>query len=194
MERLYYLDVLLKYDHDIPCNFLLSKFMYAIHVTCALSVKLTGMSNIGVAFLDYDKEEARLGNKLRLFSFSEEVLKKIPQVKQFKNLEDYVLYGSVALVPEFVNEFVQYRRVQCKFNKEKLIRRYAKRHNEDLNFVRICYKDLQSKNLSLPYVNLSSSTSGEHFRLYIDQIENMEYIPPVFNSYGLISSGALPKF
>jgi len=53
----------------------------------------------------------------------------------------------------------------------------------------------RARHLDLPYVQLRSQSTGQHFLLFIDQGDNLpEPRPGGFNRYGLSQGGSVPWF
>lgn len=195
MEKLYYQDLILLANQEVSTNFLMSKVISALHLILIESEHNTGSIKMGVAFPRYCKEKRTLGNIVRLFAHRTDILSNLSSDSRLLRLDDYIQKGEVLPVPDTVQEFVQYQRVQLKDNKERLVRRYAKRHQMDINQAEKKYAGYINPVNNLPYVVLNSLSTGQRFRLYIDEVlqpQNTE--PLVFNSYGLTKVGVLPHF
>ena len=54
--------------------------------------------------------------------------------------------------------------------------------------------DSKAQRLSLPYITLDSSSTGQRFLLFIDQHAVTQAISGEFNSYGLSNSATLPSW
>ena len=136
-----------------------------------------------------------MGGIVRLFAHHPEILSNLSSDVRLIRLDDYIQKGEILPVPDTIQEFVQYQRVQFKENKERLVRRYAQRHQMDINQARKKYADYINPVNNIPYVTLNSLSTGQRFNLYVDEVlqaSNTESL--AFNSYGLTKFGALPYF
>lgn len=182
-------------NQEVPVNFLIKKVMTVIHLICVESEHCTGAVNLGLGFPQYNKEEKNLGSVIRLFAYSYDILRNATCDHRMQRLDDYIRKGEILEVPSDIREYVQYKRIQFKTNKERLMRRYAKRHNMDIGQVENLYVGYSSQKENLPYVMMDSLSSGLRFRLYIDEVKQLENSSPlIFNCYGLTVSGSLPYF
>ncbi len=82
---------------------------------------------VGVAFPQYDEQQHQLGCKLRLFAPSCELLEKLNIKQWLSRLTDYVHISSIKNVPEKIDSYVVFKRVQLKTSNARLARRKAKR-------------------------------------------------------------------
>ncbi len=195
MGRLYYEDLYMLANQDIAVNFLMSKVMSSLHLICVENARLSGSFNLGIGFPQYSKEKKSLGAVIRLYSEDSSLLAKTASDNRLRRLEDYIKINEVKEAPESPLGYKQYRRVQFKENKERLMRRYAKRHQTDIQQAKKDYAGFTPVKNNLPYIVLDSLSSGHRFRLYIEEVQLKEDAgDPVFNSYGLTSSGSLPAF
>lgn len=195
MKKLYYQDLILLANEEVSTNFLMSKVISALHLILIEGEHTTGSINIGVAFPGYCKEKRTLGNIVRLFALHTDILSNLSSDSRLCRLDDYIQKGEILPVPDTVQEFVQYQRVQLKENKERLVRRYAKRHQIDINQAEKKYAGYINPVNNLPYVILNSLSTGQRFKLYVDEVlQSKNTEPLIFNSYGLAKSGVLPYF
>ena len=193
---LYYEDLILLPNQEIPVSFLMGKVISALHLICIESEHATGAVNIGLAFPRYSKEKRSLGNVVRLYAHNPDTVRNSSSDSRILRLDDYIRKGEITSVPSAVQGYVQYRRMQFKENKARLIRRHARRHDLDINQAAKQYTDYKIPANDLPYVTLNSLSSQQRFRLYIDEVrlETKNDNTLVFSSYGLTKSGVLPYF
>ena len=195
MEISCYEDLVLRPDQDISSVFLMEKVMSALHLICVESEQKYGMVNIGLGFPQYNKEKKSLGQIIRLFSHDSSILHNLSSDIRLQRLEDYIQKGEICPIPTTLRGYVQYQRMQFKENKDRLIRRFAKRHHMDIKLAENKYQECKKPVINLPYVTLTSSSSKKRFRLYIKESSLTENSSPlVFSSYGLTKSGVLPYF
>ena len=195
MKKLYYQDLFLQADQEVSSNFLMSKVISALHLVLVEEEHNTGSINIGIAFPGYSKKKRTLGSIVRLFAHHPDILSNLSSDARLIRLDDYIQKGEIHPVPDTVQEFVQYQRIQFKENKERLVRRYAQRHQMDINQARKRYANYTNPVNNIPYVTLNSLSTGQRFNLYVDEVlpaKKTEFL--AFNSYGLTKFGALPYF
>ncbi len=100
-------------------------------------------------------------------------------------------------VPDTSEVTVRTSRLQTKSNVERLIRRAAHRQNISLEEARTQHRNTQTQLTSAPYIWVKSLSSGEHFRLFIQQEVGKRSQGLEFTLYGLAISemeGSLPYF
>ena len=121
--------------------------------------------------------------------------------------------AAATAVPEKVSGYATYQREQPKTNKERLARRYAKRHNLDyetaLNGIinlnapspdqdgyktQFRYCDMPQKNIPTPFIRLKSLSSEQTFCLWIKKTVVAEPAGTTFSSYGLSATSTVPEF
>lgn len=194
MEIVCYEDLILKSVQEISVTFLMEKVMSALHMICVESEHTYGFVNFGVGFPQYNMEKKSLGHIIRLFATKDDILQKLSSDTRLVRLDDYVQKGEISPIPT-LDGYVQYRRVQFKENKDRLVRRYAKRHQTNLKLTESRYSEYKRCSSTLPYITMDSLSSRQRFKLYIKELTLRENSSPlVFNSYGLTKSGALPHF
>ena len=153
-----------------------------------------------------------LGGKLRLFAPDESALAQFDAVKWLSRLSDYVHCTGIRTVPEKLAGHAIYKRVQPKNNPERLARRYAKRHNLDLDSAlngtvnllavggdagyptEFRYCNMPKPELGLPYIRLKSLSGGQSFCLWIEKTSAAQPMAGGFSCYGLSTSATVPEF
>ncbi len=213
----FYQEITLLPNFEIDKNFLWSKLFTQIHLGLAEMQNDKSQSPIGISFPEYviGKKFSVLGSKLRLFAENEAILAKFDTAKWLSRLSDYVHFTSIReVVPQKITGYAIYQRQQPKVNKERLARRYARRHNLDyetaLNseielsvksnndagyekkLIRYC--DLPDKIIPTPFVRLKSLGNGETFCLWIKKTLTPQSNSATFSTYGLSSNSTVPEF
>ena len=188
MDR--YLDIRLRPDPEFPATVLMSALFGKLHrglVTLATD-------RIGVSFPEVERETVvGLGERLRLHGAAAE-LERLMVLPWLAGMEELVHVGAITAVPNGARHRVV-RRVQAKSSPERLRRRWMKRKGFSEKEARRAVPDSVAERLDLPYVVLTSRSTGQRFRLFIEH-------GPVratprdgrFNSYGLSRSGTVPWF
>ena len=103
-------------------------------------------------------------------------------------------YTSVRHVPEKLTGYAIYQREQPKTNKERLARRYAKRHNVDYDTALVRYSEMVHKTIATPFIRLKSLSGDQEFCLWIKKSMAAEPSGSTFSSYGLSAISTVPDF
>ncbi|MDR4520340.1 MAG: type I-F CRISPR-associated endoribonuclease Cas6/Csy4, partial [Nitrosomonas sp.] len=128
-----YQEITLIPNADINRHFLWSKTFQQIHLGLVEMQDDQKRVPIGLSFPEYKMGEkfGILGSKLRLFAADEAALTRFDVARRLNRLSDYVHCTGIRPVPDAVKGYAVYQREQPKTSKERLARRYAKRHNMD---------------------------------------------------------------
>lgn len=188
---LHYIDIRLLPDPEFPRHQLMGTLYTKLH---QLFVQRQ-VNTIGVSFPEYQVSPPSLGSTLRLLG-PESDLNELMQNWSLQGMQDHTEVMQIERIP--INAVYRpLRRVQVK-NPERLIRRQMRRHGlteqevrERITSCRVC------KLMKLPYVVLSSKSTGQRFPLFL-KLEDMTVREKaeewVFNSYGLSNTTAIPCF
>lgn len=181
----YYIDIRLKTDPDFTVPMLMGALYNKLH---RVLVQLKSQQ-IGVSFPAYSLSPRTTGEHLRLHG-KKDALNALQQQNWLTGMRDHVTVSDVAPVPsDAVHRLV--RRVQPKTNIERLQRRCMQRHDVSAEEAEQRYTQARLKKVNLPYVNLRSQSTGEHFALFIEHgPKDQSPSTGKFSSYGLSSSGA----
>ena len=192
----YYQEILLLPQEEIPIHFLWSKVFQQIHLGLVEMQDDQARVPIGLSFPEYITGEkySVLGGKLRLFAKDEAALSRFNASQWLSRLSDYVHCTSIRPVPEKLTGYAVYQREQPKTNKERLARRYAKRHNEDYDTAVLRYSSMVYKTIALPFIRLKSLSGNKEFCLWIKKTEVAELSGTAFGSYGLSAVSTVPEF
>ncbi len=190
----YYREIILLPNEEISLHFLMEKVCQQLHLALAENKISKYESAIGISFPEYGNKQFSLCNKLRMFAQTEEQLQKLDIDKWFNRLSDYVEVSRIKQVPENVDGHACFKRIRLKGNREKLARRRAKRKGETLEQALIHLKNFENQYCKLPYINMSSETNGQNFRLFIEK-QLMDH-PQIglYSCYGLSSTATVPLF
>ena len=190
----YFIELTLLPNVEIPLHFIWQKLYQQIHL--ALVENKTGMnsSNVGVSFPGYDAGKFALGTKLRLFAESEQLLTQMQCEKWLNRLSDYVHVSSIKPVPEKVTGHACFKHIKLNGNKGKLARRRAKRKRETLQQALAHFADYEEPISKLPFINMTSLTNGQRFRLFIERQVKEHSRAGFFSCYGLSNSTTVPLF
>lgn len=184
----HYIEFRILPDPEFPSSIIMNLLYSKLH----RALVQTGSTNIGVSFPGFDNKKNRLGERLRLHG-SETHIQNVMDNLSLSALLDHLRVGEVQEVPQQVN-YVTVKRVQCKSSAERIRRRQIKRHQLSEQDALIRIPDTVQKQLTLPYVTLKSESTGQSFRLFINQerVENPE--TGAFNTYALSDRATVPMF
>jgi CRISPR-associated endonuclease Csy4 len=185
----HYVDIRLRPDPEFSAPMLLSALFAKLHRALAFRVS----KDIAVSFPDYRTTPPSLGRTLRVIG-TRAALESLMAYDWMIGLRDHVSVGTIDAVPaSAVKRWL--RRVQAKSNPERLRRRQMKRHGLTAAEALARIPDAAEEKLNLPYVQLTSASTGQTFRLFLEMSESTTSSEPTpFNTYGLSTSAAIPWF
>jgi len=190
----YYIEITLIPSADIGIYFIMEKTFRQIHLGLIKMQSPTGKVPIGISFPEYDLEKNRLGGKIRLFATKEPVLEKLDVSKCLGNLTDYVHVTGIRMVPEKVSSYVGYARQQPKSSNIRMARRKAKREGIKFEQALQILDGYEEQRVKTPFINITSQSSKQRFRLFVLRRDAMELINDGFSCYGLSSKSTVPEF
>ena len=145
---------------------------------------------IGVSF---PHANATLGPTLRLHG-TQPTLSGFMSNKWLKGLGDYTERSPLQQVPDNC-QYRRIRRVQVKSSAERLLRRSLTKGWITEAEVKSRLMDGDDKRCRLPFLQLTSKSTGQTFKLFVEQGKPGELFQPgSFNSYGLSNTATLPTF
>jgi CRISPR-associated endonuclease Csy4 len=149
-----------------------------------------GHGEIGVSFPQALKT---LGDTIRLHG-SQSALERLMASNWLKGFTDYTSVTAIKAVPDNCKYRVV-RRVQAKSNVERMYRRSVKKGwlsaEEAVEKMNAC----KEQQLKLPYVQLKSGSTGQSFRLFIQQGKNQDVpVAGEFSAYGLSDVATIPWY
>ena len=190
----YYREITLLPNADISSYFIWQKLYQQIHLALAENKTADNASAIGVPFPEYNADKYSLGTKLRLFSKDEKSLEQMHFEKWFNRLSDYVHLSHIKSVPEKLAGYACFKHIKLKGSKEKLARRRAKRKGETLQQALRHFEDVEEECSKLPYINMTSQTNGQRFRLFIEKQAMERPQAGLYSCYGLSNTTTVPLF
>lgn len=185
-----YIEIKLLPDPEFPSSILINALYSKLHRV------LSGLksSSIGVSFPEVDQARPSLGSIMRIHG-SQKVLEELMGRNWLQGMQDHVLISAVTLVPKKTSH-VGVRRVQTKSSPERLRRRQMRRHNlSEAECRQRIPETVAGKRLKLPYINLKSQSTDQHFRFFIEHLPPQEHpVKGEFNTYGLSTHATVPWF
>jgi len=186
----HYIDLYLRPEPDTTPAQLLSALYTRLHRALAAAPAAPG---IAVGFPGYDASRYTLGECLRLYG-DEVTLRPWSTGVWLGSLRDHVRTSESLPVPSYAAHRTL-RRVQVKSSPDRLRRRLMKRLrlSEEQAFQRI--PDSVGRMTDLPYVKLASTSTAQHFKLFL-ALGAVQPLPQTgdFNTYGLSVSATVPWF
>lgn len=191
----YYVDVTLLPNAEIPLYFLWEKVYQQLHLALVEIKNKDEKSPVGVSFPSYDKGTFSLGCKLRLFASTSSELESLDINRWLSRLSDYVHITSIQNVPDGVDTYACFKRLQLKNNNERLARRRAKRQNIGIEEARTYFNGRKEKSSRAPFIRIKSSHSNNQYHLMIfkEKAETLN-TDECFSTYGLSASSSVPIF
>lgn len=190
----YYIELTLIQNADIAHYFLWEKVFQQVHLGLVEMQDTDQNVQIGISFPEYDKENFRLGSKLRLFAEDESILKEFDIKKWLNRLSDYVHITRIREVPDRKLTYSFYKRELIKHAKERLARRKAKRAGIEIDEALRLLKNYKEEKVKTPFINIKSQSSKQRFKLFILKEESDKLVNQGFNSYGLSNISSVPEF
>lgn len=185
----HYLEIRLLPDPEFVPTVLMNTLFAKLHRAL---VKLKS-NTIGISLPDIQTHPPAPGERLRLHGNSGE-LQRVLALDWLTGLRDHITISGPTPVPEAITHR-NVRRVQVKSNPERLRRRLMKRKGISTNEARRAIPESVAKQLDLPFVTITSHSTGQQFRLFIDHRPPVdEPIGGEFNCYGLSPSATIPWF
>ena len=193
MALTHYLDVRLRFDADLQPAHALAALYTRLHLYLARN----GTRAIAVSFPETIRNAAgaarQLGQVIRLHGTSE-ALTPLTQAATWGGAATVANFGTVKALPAGVSHH-RIRRVQVDSNLERLMRRAMRRKGWTEAEARENYAQAKAGTTALPFISISSQSTRESFRLFLDvggpQEESVEGL---FNAYGLSQQATVPYF
>jgi len=178
---------------DISHSFLWERLYIQLHLALAEVADSDGLVNVGFSFPKYREGEKRsLGNKIRIFADSVQVLDSLNLDKWLGRLTDYIHVKKVKAVPDKVDGYAFFNRLNDKSNSEKLARRRAKNLGVSLDEARAFFMDREARRqpekelTQYPFVSMLSLNTKSKFPLTITrELVGESVFNGGFSTYGL---------
>jgi len=188
-----YVEITLLNDAEIDLYFLWEKLYIQLHLAFVEAADDNGLVSTGVSFPKYrEGSKPWLGDKIRIFAGSEGELENLNLDKWLDRLTDYIHVKKVRDVPEKVNGYAFFKRLNDKSNQEKLARRRAKNLNISIDDSRAFFADQETRQqpkrqlTDYPYISMLSLHSNSKYPMTIVREEATEAVfNGGFSTYGL---------
>lgn len=185
----HYVDLHLLPDPEFPAPLLMNALFSKLH----RALVFVKSKSIGISFPEHAHKPIGLGTVLRLHGELENLSSLLAQ-DWLHGMRNYCTIGPTCKAPtETQHRMV--RRVQVHSSAERARRRLMARKGITEQQAQEAIPTNFAEKLSLPYVTLSSRSTGQQFRLFIEHgplLDNQH--AGIFNSYGLSTSATVPWF
>lgn len=192
----YYIEIILLPNDEIPIYFLWEKVYQQLHLCLVESQDSDGKVSVAVSFPEYDDEKYHLGSKLRIMAPSNDKLESLKLQQWMSRLSDYIHITNIReIIPEKIQGYVCFKRIQLKSNNARLARRKAKREGISYEQALSHFEGRKEECSRAPFIQIKSHSSGKRYRLIItrEETENSEAIKS-FSTYGLSTGSPVPLF
>ncbi|HRX70990.1 MAG: type I-F CRISPR-associated endoribonuclease Cas6/Csy4 [Candidatus Competibacteraceae bacterium] len=184
-----YLEIRLLPDPEFPPTTLMNALFSKLH----RGLVAHGGRNIGVSFPDVGKNGRSLGERLRLHGSRAE-LEKLMTSNWLVGMRDHATVSEITEVPACAKQRMV-RRVQAKSSPERQRRRLIARKGITTEQAMQSIPDGAAEKLNLPYLILTSQSTGQQFRLFVEHLAIQEQaVKGEFGAYGLSSIATIPWF
>lgn len=186
----YYQELTILPDPDIAPYFIWSKLYTQLHIALADISNHHDISSIGVGFPNYRFEEkdgktfTTLGNKLRVFAPNREALEALCLAKWLERLTDYVHIKNISEIGDKATEHVVVKRYRYK-NMQQIVRNFAKHKSISFDEALAHCQKHKRINQNYPFINLTSESTKQGFKLSIIQTPVKTASNGSFNVYGI---------
>lgn len=184
-----YIELQLLPDPEFPANMLMNALFAKLHRGLVSS----GKGRIGVSFPDVEQKGVGLGVRLRLHGTSAD-LDRLMSANWLQGMRDHLSTGLISSVPANALHRVV-RRVQAKSSPERERRRLIARKGISIEAAAQAIPDSAAEILRLPYVLLTSQSTQQKFRLFVEHLPaQKDAVGGAFSAYGLSSTATVPWF
>jgi len=182
----HYIDIKVLPDPEFSPSVLMNALFAKLH----RALVEAGHGEVGVSFPQAQKT---LGDSIRLHG-NQDALQRLIAVGWLKGLTDYTSVTAITAVPDICRYRVV-KRVQAKSSVERMYRRSVRKGWLSTEEAEARMNASKEQQLKLPFVQLKSHSSGQAFRLFIQQGKLLDSPGPgKFSAYGLSDAATIPWF
>lgn len=182
----HYVEIRLLPDPEFRDTLLMNALFAKLH----RALVVEGHAEVGVSFPQAQKS---LGDTLRLHG-AQPALERLMSLSWLKGLRDHTSVSKIMPVPEDCRYCIV-KREQVKSSVERLYRRSVKKGRMTIEEAEKKISEAKEQRSKRPFVQLKSSTSGQQFRLFINQGGLLDSPKQgKFSNYGLSGETTVPFF
>ncbi|EKE17714.1 MAG: CRISPR-associated protein, Csy4 family [uncultured bacterium] len=184
-----YIELQLLPDPEFPATTLMNALFAKLH----RGLVSNGEGRIGISFPVVASKEPGLGSRLRLHGQAVD-LEKLMALNWLQGMRDHLSVGAISTVPVNASYRIV-RRVQAKSSPERERRRLVARKGITPEAAVLAIPDSAAESLTLPYLLLTSQSTQQQFRLFIEHRPLQDQpASGLFNAYGLSAGATIPWF
>ncbi|KAB2926986.1 MAG: type I-F CRISPR-associated endoribonuclease Cas6/Csy4 [Dechloromonas sp.] len=184
-----YIELQLLPDPEFPANMLMNALFAKLH----RGLVSNGEGRVGVSFPDVEQKGIGLGGRLRLHGAAPD-LERLMAANWLHGMRDHLSCSSLSSVPANAAYRVV-QRVQAKSSPERERRRLIGRKGISAEAAVQAIPDSAAEMLRLPYVQLTSQSTQQQFRLFVEHLPvQKDAVRGTFSAYGLSSTATVPWF
>lgn len=184
-----YIELQLLPDPEFLPNMLMNALFAKLHRGLVSS----GEGRIGISFPDVEQNSVGLGVRLRLHGTVLD-LKRLMSANWLQGMRDHLSCSPISPTPTVASHRVV-RRVQAKSSPERERRRLVARKGISAEEAMQAIPDSAAEKLRLPYLLLTSQSTQQQFRLFVEHLPPQKApVPGAFNAYGLSTVATVPWF
>ena len=182
----HYIDIKVLPDQEFSPSLLMNALFAKFH----RALVEAGHGEVGVSFPQAQKT---LGDCIRLHG-SQGALQRLMEISWLKGLTDYTCVTAITAVPDNCRYRVV-KRVQAKSSVERMYRRSIRKGWLTTEEADTKINAGKEQHLKQPFVQLKSQSSGQSFRLFIQQgkLSNSS-VKGEFSAYALSDAATIPWF
>jgi len=152
-----------------------------------------GEGRIGISFPDVEQKGTGLGSRLRLHGLAVD-LERLMSANWLQGMRDHLSSCAISSIPKNASYRVV-RRVQAKSSPKRERRRLIARKGISVEAAIQAIPDSAAEKLDHPFVLLSSQSTRQQFRLFVEHLPlRREATPGLFSAYGLSAEATIPWF
>lgn len=184
-----YLDIRLLPDPEFPPNILMNALFSKLH----RGLVRYGEGAIGASFPEVKDGGTGLGGRLRLHGNADH-LRRFAEADWLTGMRDHIAINGPAPVPAGARHRIVHR-VQAQSSPERLRRRLIARKGISQEEAVAAIPDSCAERLDLSFVIVTSNSTGQQFRLFIEHMPVQDR-PQIgtFSAYGLSATATVPWF
>lgn len=184
-----YIELQLLPDPEFPVMTLMNALFAKLHRALVSS----GEGRIGISFPELERKDTALGSRLRLHGPAGD-LERLMSANWLQGMRDHLACGPISPVPVNASYRIV-RRVQAKSSPERERRRLIARKGISSEAAIQAIPDSAAEKLDHPYVLLTSQSTQQQFRLFIEHLPlQKESVFGSFSAYGLSAKATVPWF
>lgn len=184
-----YLEFHLLPDPEFPTPLLMNALFAKLH----RALVSHGQGRIGISFPDHSSNPGQLGPRLRLHGQAVD-LERLMASNWLQGMRDHLAPYAITPVPSGAAHRIV-RRVQAKSSPERERRRLIRRQGITPEAAQAAIPDSSAEKLALPSLLVTSQSTQQQFRLFIDhQAVQATPSPGSFTAYGLSNEASIPWF